>query len=116
MGLITDVLATMRGGAADRAASELLAKVALAVTETGKKGSVTIKLDVEKLKGGDTELQIKATLNYKAPLEDIPMGIYYPDKDGKLHREDPRQMSFIEDGKTVNLTARRMAGVTGDDL
>lgn len=120
MGITTDVLSTMRGGAAARQADALLKDVVKAVEATGKKGSITIKLDIGKFKGGDTELEIKATLKHSVPVEDIPMGLYYPDKDGSLHREDPRQLEFDDvsgDGKTINLSARRMGvGVTGDDL
>lgn len=116
MGITTDVLSTMRGGAAARSADELLKKVVQGVEATGKKGSITIKLDIGKLKGGDTELEIKATLSHKVPVEDIPMGIYYPDKDGSLHREDPRQLTFDDDGKTINMAARRMNSVSGSDL
>ena len=118
MGITTDVLSTMRGGAAARAADDLLKEVVKAVEANGKKGSITIKLDIGKLKGGDTELEIKASLKHSVPVEDIPMGIYYPDKDGSLHREDPRQLELIgdgEDGKPISLSARRM-GVSGDDL
>lgn len=118
MGITTDVLSTMRGGAAARAADKLLREVVQAVEATGKKGSLTIKLDIGKLKGGETELEIKATLKHNLPVEDIPMGIYYPDKTGGLHREDPRQLEFFsddKDGKTIDLASRRM-GASGDDL
>lgn len=120
MGLATDVLSTMRNGAADRAMSELLAQVALAVQQTGKKGSVTLKLDVGKLKGGDTELEIKASLKSSLPHEDIPVGIYYSDDKGVLTRNDPRQATMFDadtpNGRVMTIAGRRMAGVTGDDL
>lgn len=118
MGITTDVLSTMRGGAAARAADDLLKKVVQAVEATGKSGSVTIKLQIGKMKGGDTELEVKAKLAHSLPVEDIPVGFYYPTKDGSLVREDPRQLELMgdtDDGKTITLAARRM-GVTGNDL
>lgn len=117
MGLFNDVIATMRGGAVDRSTSQVLAEVVKAVQLTGKKGSVTLKLDISKLKGGDTEIEVKASVNYKAPSEDIPMGIYYPDDKGLLHRTDQRQLTMLNEGndRTINLSSRRM-GVSGEDI
>lgn len=119
MGLFTDVINTIRGGAPDRAASAIMAEVVKAVEATGKKGSITLKLDISKLKGGETEMEVKASISHKTPTEDIPMGIFYPDEKGGLFRTDPRQLTFegklAEDGKTVNLASRRM-GASGDDI
>lgn len=109
MGLATDILGSMRNGAADRAASDLFTKVVQAVQTTGKKGSVTIKFDIGKMKGGDTEIEIKASLSHKVPTEDIQVGIYYPDENGGLHRTDPRQLSFIDRGDNViDASSRRI--------
>lgn len=116
MGILSDVIATMRGGSADRTGSDLLAKVVQAVQASGKKGSLTVKIEIGMLKGGDTEMEIKASLASKVPSADIPMGIYYADDKGNLHRDNPKQISMLDDdGKTINLSARRM-GVSGDDL
>lgn len=114
MGHTSDTLATMRGGAASRAADELLRKVVEAVQATGKKGSVTVKFEISMLKDGDTEMEVKAKLAHSVPVADIPMGIYYPGKDFSLEREDPRQSKLEFDG-TVNLAERRV-GVSGSDL
>lgn len=116
MGLVTDVLATMRNGAADRAASEILAKVVQAVEATGKKGSVTIKLDINMLKNGDGEKEVKATISHKMPSEDIPVGIYYSDEEGQLYRDNPRQITMELDSTVSNLSDRRFAGASGKDL
>lgn len=119
MGHTSDTLATVRGGAASRAADELLKAVVEAVQKTGKKGSVGIKLEISMLKDGDTEMEVKVKLSHSVPVADIPMGIYYPGKDFTLEREDPRQLTFdgemSGDGKTVNLAARRV-GASGDDI
>jgi hypothetical protein len=117
MGIFTDVINTMRQGAAERAASRALAEVVKAVNLTGKKGTITLKLTISKLKGGDTETEVKAEVAFKAPQEDIPMGIFYPDEKGELHRTDPRQLTMLNEGndRTINLSARRM-GASGDDI
>lgn len=116
MGILSDVIATMRGGSADRAGSDLLAKVVQAVQATGKKGSVTVKIDVAMLKGGDTEMEIRTLFKPNIPVADMPMGIYYADDKGNLHRDNPKQLSMLgDDDKTIDLRARRM-GVSGDDL
>lgn len=91
------LLATMRNGAANDAATEQLEKLVQAVQLTGKKGTVTIKIEVGKLKDGDTELQVQMKVSSSIPVADIPKGIYYPGEHGSLHRTDPRQLSMLKD-------------------
>jgi hypothetical protein len=90
------LLSTMRNGAANERATEELEKLVQAVQATDKSGSVTIKIKVSKLKGGETELKVDMTVSSSIPVGDIPFGIYYPDKDGSLHRTDPRQMELLD--------------------
>lgn len=106
------LLASMRNGAANDRATEELEKLVRAVQETDKSGSVTIKIKVAKLKGGETELKVDMTVGSSIPVGDIPFGIYYPDKQGALHRTDPRQMELLEqrrqDGDINNLGRGRV--------
>lgn len=100
----SSIVAQMRGGAADAAITETMKKVVEAVYRTGKAGSVTLKLNIAKLKDGDTELEIQPKISAAIPQVDLPKGIYYPDERGNLHRTDPRQLSMLEareGGKTV---------------
>lgn len=90
------LLASMRNGAANDAATAELEKLVKAVQETGKKGNVTLKFNVQKLKDGDTELQVEIKVASSIPVSDIPKGIYYGDDNGSLHRTDPRQMSLLD--------------------
>jgi hypothetical protein len=97
MAEFTEAVATMRGGAADRAASQALAKVVEAVRATGKGGAVTLKIGIKPLKDGDGELEITAKVGISLPAEDIKTAIFYATDDNKLVRTDPRQSSFLED-------------------
>lgn len=107
----TDTVSTMRNGAADRAASEAMAKLVEAVRATGEAGSITLKLGIKPLKDGDGELEVTASVGLSLPKVKIPTGIYYATEDNKLTRTDPRQLSMLgnDDGKTVDLTARRIS-------
>lgn len=91
------LIATMRNGAANDVATGQLEKLVAAVQHTGKKGSVTIKIEVGMLKDGDTEMQVQMKVSSSIPVSDIPKGIYYPGEHGTLHRTDQRQMSLLKD-------------------
>lgn len=90
-------VSTMRGGAADRAASAALEKVVEAVRATGKAGSVSLKITIQPLKDGDGELEVKAKVGLTLPAEDIKSAIYYADDDNHLIRTDPRQGNLLAD-------------------
>lgn len=79
-----------RGLLANELARELQEVVA-AVIEHGKKGSVTLKLDVSPSKDGMT---VFVTDDVKAnkPKADRGGSIMFPDAKGNLHRSDPNQM------------------------
>lgn len=94
------LLATMRNGTANDAATNELEKLVKAIQDSqdaGANGHVTIKIKVSKLKGGETELKVDMKVTSSIPVPPIPFGIYYPDKDGTLHRTDPRQMELLAD-------------------
>lgn len=97
MAEFAETVSTMRGGAADRAASHALKKLVEAVRATGKGGSVSLKIQIAPLKDGDGELEVKAKIGLTLPAEDIKSAIYYADDDNKLIRTDPRQMSMLPD-------------------
>ena len=64
-------VSTMRGGAADRAASDALKKLVEAVRATGKGGSVNLKIIIAPLKDGDGELLLEAKIGLTLPTEDF---------------------------------------------
>lgn len=91
MRLITDVLRDIRKGRPVEEATMALADVVRAVDETGKDGSVTITLKVKAAKHGGPEKTLVAEVKSKKPIADIAPAVFFSDKDGDLHRFDPRQ-------------------------
>lgn len=92
---ITDVLSQIRGGAALKEAGAELADVVRAVKATGKKGSITLKIDIEPDKTDDTVVTFQPDLTIKKPKKPFAKGIFYFDeKTGNVSREDPRQLEM----------------------
>lgn len=88
------VLAELHGGKVHARLTEQLAALTAAVTATGKKGVLTLQLEVKPLKAGQPEvLQVVAKSVCKAPEgEDAaPTTVFYADETGNLTRDDPRQ-------------------------
>ena len=88
------VLLDIGGGRLHALASDQLAAVTAAVKETGKKGVVLLKVEVEPLKKADAGvLTVTGTVVAKAPArdEDSPRSVFFADDDGNLSRNDPRQ-------------------------
>jgi hypothetical protein len=91
MRLITDILREIRKGRPVEEATQALADVVRAVDETGKKGSVTITLNVIPSKHGGPEKMLVAEIKAKKPIADIPQAVFFSNEEGDLHRVDPRQ-------------------------
>lgn len=75
-------------------ATELAAKlqeVVSAVIEHGKKGHLTLRLDVAPTKDGMTVF-VTDTVKHDPPKADRGGTIMFPDAKGNLHRNDPNQM------------------------
>tara|TARA_R110002167_G_scaffold91458_1_gene246128 strand:+ start:192070 stop:192435 length:366 start_codon:yes stop_codon:yes gene_type:complete len=87
-----------RGGLNDELTEELAA-VVKAVRDSGKKGEVTLKLNVALMKGTEDTVIIGSTVTAKVPQLDRPSTIMFSTFDGDLLRDDPRQISM--DLKTV---------------
>lgn len=107
MRLIIDILRDIRKGRPVEEATQALADVVRAVDETGKDGSVTIKLTIKAAKHGGPEKLILADVSCKKPIADIPGAIFFSDADGDLHRVDPNQdeMKFEDIGPTIHARA-----------
>lgn len=97
-----DFFAEHNRGAEHIKASEALQELVTAVVDTGKKGSVTITVAVEPMKGTDASTMLTTiTVVSKLPQQPIKSAVFYADDEGNLRREDPRQLTF--DGlKTVD--------------
>ena len=92
---ITDVLSQIRGGAALKEAGAELADIIRAVKATGKKGSITLKIDIEPDKTDDTVVTFQPDLTIKKPKKPFAKGMFYFDeKTGEVSREDPRQLEM----------------------
>lgn len=102
MRLITDVLREVRRGRALEVASQKLADLVRAVDETGKAGTVTIVMTVKPEKGGGNQKTIAVDVKSKIPEPVMPEAIFFSDKEGDLHRSDPKQREmFSEAEKTA---------------
>lgn len=82
-----------RGGGLHAELSDQLAELVLATREIGKKGSITIKLDVAPNADGQT-VTIVDTVTLKKPEAPHPAGIWYSDEEGNLSRRNPMQQEL----------------------
>lgn len=71
--------------------SEQLADLVSAVRETGKKGSITLKLTVEPSKDDDAMIVVHDDCKVTLPRITQRPSLFFPDEHGNLHRRDPRQ-------------------------
>lgn len=70
-----------------------LARVVQAVRETGKAGTLTFVLKIKTTKQDNT-LEVAADIKTKVPVLERGASYWYPDANGNLLKDDPRQMSF----------------------
>lgn len=87
---------------------EQLQDLVTAVTDTGKKGTLTVQLTVAPIKPGNTtNLVVTGTVAVKAPKsdDDSPSSVFFHDADGNLTRNDPNQpmlpLRALESGKAA---------------
>jgi hypothetical protein len=75
--------------------SDQLHALISAVTETGKAGSLVLKIDIKPISPGDTStLHITDAIAVKAPKADRQKSVFYVDGTGNLSRTDPNQLAF----------------------
>lgn len=95
---IFDVLSQIRGGAAINDAAKDLNELCRHVKETGKAGTLTIKLTVEPDKTDNTVVTIQPDVTLKLPKKPRAKGIFYvDDRTGDVTREDPRQLELLKE-------------------
>ena len=70
---------------------DLVAKV----EDTGKKGSITLTITVEPLKGNEDALQVSDVIKLHLPEHNRGASIFFRGKDGNLQRDDPNQASLF---------------------
>lgn len=77
--------------------SEQLAEIVAAVAETGKKGTLTLKIEVKPLPKADQHTHVVSGASAaKVPESDdaSPTSVFFSDADGNLSRNDPRQLAL----------------------
>ncbi len=93
MGLkFADVMGQLAAGQVVEDLDNSLAEVARAVEESGKNGTVTIKLIIAA--NGDHMVTFDADINTKKPKASFGKTLFYTDAEGGLHRRDPRQLEM----------------------
>jgi hypothetical protein len=64
------------------------------VRDTGKKGTLTLTVSVELMKGSDRALIVSDEIKLKLPEHDRDTSLFFADRDGNLTRNDPDQLRF----------------------
>lgn len=82
------------GGKTHEELSAALYDLVARVRDTGKKGSVSLTVNVAPLKGDIDVLVVADEIKLRLPEHDRKASLFYPDKDGNLTRRDPNQLSF----------------------
>lgn len=86
-----ELLTILDRGEAHAEASRGLNDLVAAVNDTGKKGSLTIVIEMAPLKGSSQQLLVAARVAVKLPKSDPGAGVFYIDGANNLTRTDPNQ-------------------------
>ncbi len=97
-----EFLQDFRRGELLRELSAQLSEMVTAVQETGRGGTLVLKLPYKVNKAG--QLECDPVVDIKKPRRSLGTGIYYATPDGALTRRDPNQGDWVEE-----LSARRRA-------
>lgn len=91
-----DFLREQSRGTTHEELSQALHDLVARVQDTGKKGSLTLTIGVERLKGGrsDNALIVSDSISLKLPEHDRDTSLFFVSADGNLSRDDPRQLAF----------------------
>jgi hypothetical protein len=94
---LAHVLAQINHGAlADEAAAQL-ADLVQEVSHIGRKGVLTIKIEVAPFTGGGDTIRLSGKVTVTPPAHDPHAGVFFFDEDGALTRNDPRMNTLFED-------------------
>ncbi|MFJ4009415.1 hypothetical protein [Streptomyces sp. NPDC090026] len=87
-----DWLQEQAGGSTHAELTEKLHALIAAVQETGKGGSISLKVDIKPIAGTDGRtLTVTDAVVTKLPRVERPKSIFFITDDGDLSRTDPRQ-------------------------
>lgn len=87
----SNVLACQRKGALLHELSAKLAEVVQSVRDTGKKGSLTLVLSVERVSESEGTVLLVDDVKAKIPQAPRPTSMFFVADDGTLTRTNPRQ-------------------------
>ncbi|MEU0087225.1 hypothetical protein [Streptomyces sp. NPDC006274] len=107
-----EFLQEQAGGTLHTELSEKLHDLVQAVQETGKGGSITLKIDVKPIPGTDGRtLTVTDAVVTKLPKTERPKSIFFIDDDMNLSRTDPRQpvLTGLREVEPTTITHLRSA-------
>lgn len=100
---IADVLGLIRGGYAMHKAGIKLAEVVKAVKETGTAGEISITIKVKPDKTDNRVVTMQPVIKTKIPEKGYAEGILFVDDNGKLSKEDPKQLDMLAERDAENV-------------
>ncbi len=89
-----DFLREQANGRTHDEMTDALAEVVAAVRDTGKKGAVTLTINVTPLKNGGGALTVTDVVKKVVPIHDRRASIFYATDAGSLVKDDPNQPTF----------------------
>jgi hypothetical protein len=107
-----EFLQEQAGGTLHAELSEKLHDLVQAVQETGKGGSIALKIDVKPIPGTDGRtLTVTDAVVTKLPKTERPKSIFFIDDDMNLSRTDPRQpvLTGLREVEPTTITHLRSA-------
>ncbi|CAN5420520.1 hypothetical protein BH09ACT9_BH09ACT9_00200 [soil metagenome] len=88
---------------------EELRKLVAAVRDTGKQGTIAVKITVKPLDDSGSALVINDEITVKRPERNRDNSIAYVDVDNNLHRRDPSSMPLFNDDDIRDMPAHNPA-------
>lgn len=91
-----DVVANINHGALVDEAGALLADLVQEVSHVGRKGKLTLTIEVAPFTGGGDTIRISGRAAVTAPSRDPHAGVFFYDEAGALSRNDPRSTTLFD--------------------
>ncbi|MFC5187113.1 hypothetical protein [Actinomadura harenae] len=89
-----DILRDLGRGSVIDQAAVLLQDLVRAVQERGKKGTFSLRVEIQPMKGDSNALVVSAKAEAKPPAGEPTSAVFFSDEHGNLLREDPRQLKI----------------------
>jgi hypothetical protein len=87
-------------GRTERELSEAMQRLVAAVQETGKAGTLTLRIDIKPQANTDGVVTVTDRVTVKAPQLERPNSIFFITKNAGLSRNDPNQRSIFDTEET----------------